>query len=286
LNNWNQYERKRYALEKKWRPKIYKALQDQLSSYTYPSGDLDQAFNYSGLIGVLRALYADAGARMAKDTLRELQATQKAYNVVMRTKFRGIGGGEDFARLLVQILQLVGLNLAQKMAETTKAKVREIILFGVDQGWSIEEISRTIRTRVTDINRSRSLTIARTEVGRASNEGKLLSAMAMGIAMNKEWLTAKDERVRRKPRDKADHLVMHGQAVELDRGFDNGMQLPGDHTAPPEQTVNCRCTLIFRAIRDKNGMTIPKNYLTPVRSSSIQFAEGLSAGITIGSLLD
>jgi hypothetical protein len=286
MSSWIEYERKRAALERKWRPRIFKALQSQVSSFIeegYPNVD---TINYSSLIGVLKALYSDVGARVAKDTRRELAGQGKAFNMVMRTKFRGIGGGEEFAQDISRRLASVGLNLAQKMSETTRERIRMIIAYGVEQGWSVQEIVKEIRARVTEINRNRALTITRTEVGRSANEGKLISAMALGVMVDKIWLTAKDERVRRRPRDKADHLIMHDKQIEVDKRFDNGMLIPGDYTAKPQEVINCRCTVVFKVVRDADGKTIPKNYLMPARNAALDFVGGLAAGITIGTLLD
>ena len=56
--------------------------------------------------------------------------------------------------------------------------------------------------------------------------------------MLKTWITVKDERVR------ASHAAVHGQSVPLGEKFTVGgvpMDRPGDLSAPPEETLNCRC---------------------------------------------
>jgi hypothetical protein len=285
MSEWRAYERKRAALERKWKPKVFKALQSQLNNYlSDPDKNLDKHFNFGAIVGLLQAIYRDAGVKMANDTKRELRGLKKAHNVVLRTKFRGFGFNEDFAQGIAERLRMTGLNLAQKMSETTRKKIQTILAYASENGLSVDETVRLIKSQVTEINRSRAVTIVRTEVGRSANEGKLLGAMAMGIMMDKIWLTAEDERVRRRPRDKGDHLVMHDKRVELDKFFTNGMYVPGDHNAPAHEVVNCRCTLVFKAVRDSSGNTIPKNYFEPARNPIGEFTQGLVAGIGLGLL--
>jgi hypothetical protein len=60
--------------------------------------------------------------------------------------------------------------------------------------------------------------------------------------MSKEWLATKDDRTR------PDHIAADGQQVEMNGKFIVGgvlMDRPGDTSAPAEQTVNCRCALIY-----------------------------------------
>jgi hypothetical protein len=260
--SWRAYEIKRAALERKWRPKIFKALQSQLSSFTddYLKGnaDLDKHFNYAALIGVMRAMYEDSGVRFAGDVQREMRGLKKAYNMVRRTK--AFGFGDSFAKLIARFLSTFGLNMAQRISETTRKRVNDILISSTLEGLSAVDTVRKITKEVTEINRKRAFTITRTEVGRSANLGKLMGAMEMGIMMNKIWVTAKDERVRREPRDNADHLVLNMTATPLDKLFENGLRFPGDPDGPPHETINCRCTMVFESVRDANGMLVTMNY--------------------------
>jgi hypothetical protein len=65
--------------------------------------------------------------------------------------------------------------------------------------------------------------------------------------MLKTWITVKDERVR------ASHAAVHGQSVPLGEKFTVGgvpMDRPGDLSAPPEETLNCRCLVGLTAESD------------------------------------
>jgi uncharacterized protein with gpF-like domain len=66
--------------------------------------------------------------------------------------------------------------------------------------------------------------------------------------MTKEWLTVMDGRQR------DDHSEMDGEIVPFDENFEVTSQKdgtvifmsgPGDPTAPAEQVINCRCSMVF-----------------------------------------
>lgn len=65
-------------------------------------------------------------------------------------------------------------NLASQVTRintTTRTKLVEVINRTFDEGMTLSEATRTIRDEVTDINAARIPTIARTEIGRAVDEG-------------------------------------------------------------------------------------------------------------------
>ena len=75
--------------------------------------------------------------------------------------------------------------------------------------------------------------------------------------MTKKWISTQDNRTR------LDHFIENGQIVELDEPFimASGAKLdyPGDTKAPPNEVINCRCTIGFIPKRDADGMLILKN---------------------------
>lgn len=97
---------------------------------------------------------------------------------------------------------------------------------------------------------SRAQTIARTETLSANNQGGLASWTAvhqslapMGGQVYKTWLATEDSRTR------PDHIDIDGTEVGVDDSFSVGedtMNGPGDESADPGNTINCRCTLTYR----------------------------------------
>ena len=92
-----------------------------------------------------------------------------------------------------------------------------------------------------------SIRIARTETTRVQNSAKMdigKHGQELGFEMWKRWVATTDGRVRE------DHLAMNGVEVPQDEPFvlpdGSKVMFPGDISmgAPPEQTINCRCTMI------------------------------------------
>lgn len=88
--------------------------------------------------------------------------------------------------------------------------------------------------------------IARTEAHGAVEAGQYASAQeratADGIAMYARWLATDDTRTR------TSHRVADGQVVPLGGKFRVGgwlLSRPGDPTAPPSLTINCRCAALY-----------------------------------------
>lgn len=106
--------------------------------------------------------------------------------------------------------------------------------------------------------KTRVRTIARTAATRATS----LSTLEAG-GDRKRWVSRHDSRVRH------DHLNADGQTVPADGDFVVGgysMQYPGDVSAPPEQTVNCRCVLLM--LEDgEDEMTIEPDTLVAAGST-------------------
>ena len=97
---------------------------------------------------------------------------------------------------------------------------------------------------------TRARRIARTEFTSMQNAGALAALIDEGRT-HKKWLATHDGRTR------PEHLEAHGQVVPITQPFRVGaflLQIPGDPTAPPHLTVNCRCTII--------GADAPANVLT------------------------
>jgi SPP1 gp7 family putative phage head morphogenesis protein len=139
------------------------------------------------------------------------------------------------------IRQWTGTRVTQ-ISQTTVRQIRNLIERGEKDGLGTEEIGRDIRKAIPGIASYRAATIARTETHTASNMGAMAAAQATGLNLRKEWLAAEDDRTRE------DHAEADGQIVGLDEAFTVGgvqMMEPGDPSAPPEQTINCRCGVAF-----------------------------------------
>lgn len=149
------------------------------------------------------------------------------------------------------------IEFAQPILATTERDVRQLLQQAQAEGWSIPTMQKHL-TEVFEQYMAGELTpedfawfearmpayrrelIARTETIRASNAGSNALYRDWGVQM-KEWLATNDERTR------PDHAAANGQRVAVDARFDVGGEMlahPGDPNGSPENTINCRCTVI------------------------------------------
>lgn len=130
------------------------------------------------------------------------------------------------------------------VTKTTEDKVRSIISKAVEDGKSIPDIAREIdKLGLDDVIRNRSTVVARTEIVNASNKGSIMGARSTRLDLQKEWISTLDNRTR------VDHADANGQVVEIDSDFLIGgyeADYPGDPSLPASQSIQCRCTQVFK----------------------------------------
>jgi hypothetical protein len=139
--------------------------------------------------------------------------------------------------------------------------IRKKVEKGIGDGKGYNEIARDILDETGNLFRAQR--IVRTESVKAANVASVQAAKKTGIKFNKIWIAANDNRTRRLPRDKYDHLVMDGVTIPMEQafqvpgktGFDYLMQ-PGDPSGNVGDIVMCRCTTGFIAVRDAAGRVV------------------------------
>lgn len=132
----------------------------------------------------------------------------------------------------------------RSMLVTDKERLLKIIIDGVADGQSIEQIGRKLRATFADIKKYQSERVARTETIRASNLAADDAFMQSGVVEAKEWLTAGNPCPICEPYD--------GQVVELGGGFYSQKSEFADGNPPLH--VNCRCTIIPVLSSNDKGM--------------------------------
>ena len=141
-------------------------------------------------------------------------------------------------------------NRLVRVADSTFDLVRTVVQDGIADGASIP----TIRERVQESLdaggetswANRAQVIARTETIGAYNGGTLavheVIAEETGDPLDKAWLATID------PRTRDSHFRADGQRVPLGQPFRVGghdLDHPGDPLGPPEEVIQCRCTMLF-----------------------------------------
>lgn len=136
-----------------------------------------------------------------------------------------------------EYLGRVGAERVGGLNDTTHDAMRVLLRQAADEGWSYDKTASAIRDRFADMSRQRATLIAVTEVGDAYSEGNRIVArdmQAAGLAMEKRWLTSRDERVTQGCRDNAT-----AGWIDLEQPFPSGHQRP-------LRFPRCRCDTEFR----------------------------------------
>jgi hypothetical protein len=145
------------------------------------------------------------------------------------------------------ILEWVARRVTQ-IDRTTENQIRTVIRNGYDEGLSVVQIGKNIRDYAAPMSATRANIIARTETHTAANYGAQAGAELTGLKMQKEWVSAQDERTRTTPPDEFDHADADGQVVGMNEAFDVGgeqLMFPGDPSASAGNLINCRCAVVY-----------------------------------------
>lgn len=126
-------------------------------------------------------------------------------------------------------------------------KMNAEVLQGILQGEPMDKIASRL-SKVTDMNETAAIRNARTMVTGAENKGRQDSykrAEEDGIVMKREWIATNDGRTRHW------HAELDGVEVDIDEPWVNEfgeIMFPGDPSADPANTYNCRCSMSAHVI--------------------------------------
>jgi SPP1 gp7 family putative phage head morphogenesis protein len=134
-------------------------------------------------------------------------------------------------------------NRFNVVGEQAWQQARLTMVQGFEAGLGTDEIARQLR-KSAGLSRSVAKLVARTEVVSAANAGSLKAMELEGDngAKYKQWLSTLDSRTR------PTHVTADGQVQPRDGLFFVGgryLQYPGDPAGGPEETWNCRCSILW-----------------------------------------
>lgn len=166
---------------------------------------------------------------------------------IEKTKSFVVGTSIDYSKISQKVLQSITgsrIRFVDQSIRNVSTLMISVLRKGYVEGKGINDISENLRKDFPQYSKSRAKIIARTEINGASNQACYETASELNVKYIK-WITAKDERVRYKPRDKADHRVLDGQIIKLGDKFSNGLLYPHDTSSSKfEEVAGCRCTII------------------------------------------
>lgn len=174
---------------------------------------------------------------------------------------KGFGVNLNWLQDIMNILRDTLLRLSTiKVTETLREHLLKLYEQAIKEGMSEQQFIELIKEdRFTDVQAQR---IVRTEVNRATNAARKVTADFFEFEMSKEWVSHRDMRTRgTSPKDKKDHYHMNGQVVNLEGQFKDpksgeNIDFPSAPGATAAMTINCRCQMVTVPKRDENGRLI------------------------------
>lgn len=214
---------------------------------------IDSQFNEEDLIKSYVRIYTEVGLKHGQRIGKAANMSQKDFNPDFFKEF--------YQRYITLYLQDSGMarifdirnGFITFMADLINKRVATGA-FGDVPDPSKVAIWLQQQVRRRDFYRWQALRIARTESTAASNLGGLNAIKDSGYVMDKIWVSAQDSRTRKNPDDWFDHYHMNGKSVKVGEKFKMGsmkghideLEFPGDPKGHPANTINCRCTLIYK----------------------------------------
>lgn len=186
---------------------------------------LDAAGMQAELDAHADALAADAATSTARSVALSLAIAPDLSNRLLR----GVIAAQSGRRITTAPADLV---------ETMMGSLQE----SYEAGLSIPNAARAMRRVGYTSAKGYAERIARTELIGAVNASSLAQVQGATTIQYKQWLATADSRTR-ETHDEAD-----GQTVPLEGTFQVGgydLEFPGDPNGPPEEIINCRCTLTY-----------------------------------------
>ena len=123
------------------------------------------------------------------------------------------------------------------------ARMDRTIRQGVVRGLSYDKMAKAIREDVLERSAADAIRIARTEAHRAMTRGQVATydeAEEQGLELRRFWMATLDSHTR------DSHAAMDGVESNEDGTFNLAgytIDGPGDPQLPPEEAINCRCSL-------------------------------------------
>lgn len=192
----------------------------------------------------LRAQYLRTGSIFANQVFDQLGEEEKeAYSEREIKNFK-----TDFFSFLNVWATKEAATKVVMIGARTKHLLASIISRGIENGQSQSKISKTIRERAGITNPSRARTIAGTETHLAMVFSTDEAVKATGREVIRVWTPVLG------PRTRPAHLKANNQRRKKDKPFSvkgEALMYPGDPSGSPENTINCRCVLLYEPVRPK-----------------------------------
>jgi len=205
------------------------------------------------------------GSERTAEEIREAstEIMEEAAGIIDET-FADAGIAFDVDQFMSEaMVDAIGERAAFAADETLRNTYRDVLTQASEEGWSITNTADAIVEKVDGISVGRAEALARTDlVGMANGASVHVATTSKRPeeVLYKEWLATNDGLTRET------HQDAHGQSVLVNEVFEVGdatLNYPGDPFGPPEEVMNCRCTIIYNSVAPIKAEADPLANVTP-----------------------
>lgn len=232
-----------------WRARVRRASRAQMPTWVrairrefsiaaddFEAGVFDEINHAHRLLEAFTASYRATGARFYRLGTQMIQAQQKEARAVEVRQ-------QAYLQRVENLIRVHGPNRVRAVARRSQAIITKAVADAAGQGLGEREAGRFVRQALSGrMAVSRARTIARTEIGAAQNAGMIDAAEELKVRYLKEWIAIEDGRTR------LSHSTVDGKKIPREQKFrvgDAELEYPGDPSGPPEEIINCRCTMLL-----------------------------------------
>lgn len=268
-NSHKQFLRRQRIYENKYKRRFYSYLygvNKEVANIIEQSGtsvDVDSLMQLDKLDKIYRDLYNDVTISEGRIQTAEFDDPKTKDLIDDLSGILRFGEEQPISiwrRLLNEFLTVRIASRITYVTNTTRERISVLIERGIKEGLGGREVAKLIRDD-KGYNRNRSLAIARTETVTATNQGKYLAAISSPYVKLKKWLPTIDNRTRPSHADFIDRPFVDFDQMFFVANADGVLEsarYPCDSSLSASNTINCRCTLVFKNKLDSNGNPLRK----------------------------
>ena len=217
---------------------------------TIGADDVQFLYNAGDFTKLYEGIYESIGLRFAKwyaqnfDKLIKKGVNPSGLVEPWRAYFKLVG-----ASVAAERVSLVQGTARQNLIDVTRRLSTDDVF--INEGAEVR--ARMVRQKFNQYSQYQAERLVRTEATNIANIAteKAAEDIFAGVDMQKEWISAGDDRTRRfANKDYADHVFMDGKVVDFDKPFEvptkRGIELlmrPGATNGSPGNVINCRCSM-------------------------------------------
>jgi len=262
LRDW---KRLHHTLEQQAYPHFKRALDEQCKnvsqfithhSVSQVSSHLSVLVTEQPIKTAYLSVYQRAGVSGATFTYNNIEKMVKGSKALeLAQKDVPSFFSEKWRKLMSLFFHTQGAERVTSVTDTTRERIQQLLDDSQDLPTSQQATFIQEKLDSPEFNRNRALVIARTETTTSANYGAFLGGMDSDYEVSKQWLSILDKNTR------ADHVDANGQLVDMADTFTVGssqMLYPGDMSAPANEVVNCRCSMVVVPLLSESGIPILK----------------------------